>query len=51
MTRWGFRLIHGEVDDRLWGMNGGVRALQRLLFLLPIYRLAGSSVLMVFERE
>ena len=51
MKRWGFRLIHSEVDDRLLGMNGGVRMLKRLLFLLPMYRLAGSTALMVFERE
>jgi hypothetical protein len=25
--------------------------LKRLLFLLPMYRLAGSTALMVFERE
>ena len=51
MKRWEFRLIHSEVDDRLLGMNGGVRALKQLLFLLPMYRLAGSTALMVFERE
>jgi hypothetical protein len=51
MRRWGFRLIHSEVDDRLVGTNTAVRLLKRLLFLLPLYRLAGSTVLMVFERE
>ena len=51
MKRWGFRLLHSEVDDRLLGSNWGVRNLKRLLYLLPIYRLAGSTVLMVFERE
>ncbi len=51
MKRWGFRLIHSEVDDRLLGTSSGVRLLKRLLFLLPPYRLAGSTVLMVFERE
>jgi hypothetical protein len=51
MKRWGFRLIHSEVDDRLLGTNGGVRVLKRILFLLPMYRLAGSTALMVFERE
>jgi len=50
MERWGFRLIHSEVDDRLLGTNFGVKLLKRLLFLLPPYRLAGSTVLMVFER-
>jgi len=28
MKGWGFLLIHSEVDDRLLGMNGGVRALK-----------------------
>jgi SAM-dependent methyltransferase len=51
MKRCGFKLIHSEVDDRLLGTNFGVRLLKRLLFLLPPYRLAGSTVLMVFERE
>jgi hypothetical protein len=51
MRRWGFRLIHSEVDDRLVGTNTAVRLLKRLLFLLPLYRLAGSTVLMVFGRE
>src|ERR1700756_3057417 len=40
MKRWGFRLIHSEVDDRLLETNGGVRMWKRLLFLLPTYRLA-----------
>src|SRR5258708_24151870 len=51
MKRWGFRLIHSEGDDLLLGTDSAVRLLKRLLFLLPIYRLAGSTVLMVFERE
>jgi hypothetical protein len=51
LKRWGFKLIHSEVDDRLLGTNFGVRLLKRLLILLPPYRLAGSTVLMVFERE
>jgi len=51
LQRWGFRLIHSEVDDRLWGTSWAVRFLKRLLHLLPIYKLAGSTVLLVFERE
>lgn len=51
MKRWGFQLIHSEVDDRLWGTNRAVKALKQLLILLPPYRLAGSTVMMVFERE
>jgi SAM-dependent methyltransferase len=51
MKRWGFRLIHSEVDDRLLGTNSAVRLLKRLLFLLPMYRLAGSTAMLVFERE
>ena len=50
MKRWGFRLIHSEVDDRLLGTNSAVRLLKQLLFLLPMYRLAGSTVMMIFER-
>jgi SAM-dependent methyltransferase len=46
----GCRLVHGEVDDRMWGTNKLLRVLKRLLYLLPIYRYAGSTVLLVFER-
>lgn len=50
MKRWGCRLLHCEVDDRMLGTRTPVRWLKRLLFLLPPYRYAGSTVLMVFER-
>lgn len=50
MRRWGLRLVHGEVDDRMLGFSAPVRLLKRLLYLLPIYRYAGSTVLLVFER-
>jgi hypothetical protein len=50
MELLGCRLVHGEVDDRMWGTNTIVRLLKRLLYLLPIYRYAGSTVLLVFER-
>jgi SAM-dependent methyltransferase len=50
MERWGCRLAHCEVDDRLLGSSFPVRLLKRLLILLPLYRYAGSTLLMVFER-
>ena len=51
MKRWGFRLIHSDVDERLLGTNSAVRLLKQLLFLLAMYRLTGSTVLMVFESK
>jgi SAM-dependent methyltransferase len=50
MQRWGLHLVHGEVDDRMFGYTLPVRLLKRLLYLLPLYRYAGSTVLLVFER-
>jgi len=50
MKQWGHRLIHWEVDDRLLGTNPTVRSLKRLLMRLPIYRYAGNTVLLVFEK-
>jgi len=50
MKRWGCKLIHAEVDNRLLGPQPIVRLFKRFLFLLPPYRLAGSTVLMVFEK-
>ena len=50
MREWGHRLIHWEVDDRLLGTNPAVRSLKRLLMRLPIYRYAGGSILLVFEK-
>lgn len=50
MKRWGFKLLHWEVDDQLLGTNPVGRLLKRALMLLPIYRHAGSTVLLVFER-
>ena len=50
MKRLGLRLVHCEVDDRMLGHRLLVRWLKRMLYLLPPYRHAGSSVLMVFER-
>ena len=50
MKRWGCRLLHAEVDDRLWGTQAAVRLIKRLLYSLPIYRYAGSTVLLVFKR-
>ena len=51
MERWGFRLIHSEVDDRLLGTRLMVKTLKRLLYCLPPYQLAGSTVLLVFEKN
>ncbi len=50
MKQLGCRLVHWEVDDQLLGTNPFVRALKRTLMLLPPYRRAGSTVLLVFER-
>jgi SAM-dependent methyltransferase len=50
MERFGCRLMHAEVDDRMWGTKSAVRLLKRLLYFLPLYRHAGSTVLLVFER-
>jgi SAM-dependent methyltransferase len=50
MKKWGHRLIHWEVDDRLLGTNPTVRSLKRLLTHLPIYRYAGNTILLVFEK-
>jgi hypothetical protein len=43
-------LVHAEVDDRMWGTKASVRLLKRMLYLLPPYRYAGSTALLVFER-
>jgi SAM-dependent methyltransferase len=50
MKRFGCRLIHAEVDDRMWGTRSLVRLMKRILYALPPYRHAGSTVLLVFER-
>lgn len=50
MKRFGCRLVHAEVDDRMWGTKTTVRLLKRVLYLLPPYRHAGGTVLLVFER-
>lgn len=50
MRRWGLRLVHGEVDDRMLGTNRFVRVMKLSMMTLPIYRFAGSSVLLVFEK-
>ena len=49
MKKWGHRLVHWEVDDQLLGTNPAGRWLKRFLIRLPIYRYAGSTVLLVFE--
>jgi SAM-dependent methyltransferase len=50
MKQWEHRLIHWEVDDRLRGTNPAVRSLKNLLMCLPIYRYAGNTILLVFEK-
>ena len=49
MKLWGCRLIHCEVDNQLLGSHPLVRLMKRVLMLLPTYRFAGSTILMVFE--
>ena len=50
MKSWGCKLVHIEVDNDLLGSNRLVRFGKRLLKLLPAYRHAGSTLLIVFER-
>ncbi len=50
VKRWGCRLVHWEVDDRQLGTRAEVRVFKRLLMLLPPYRRAGGTVLLVFEK-
>lgn len=50
MRTWGCKLVHIGVDNDLLGSNPLVRFGKRLLKLLPTYRHAGSTLLMVFER-
>lgn len=50
MKSWGCKLVHFEVDNQLLGDNPLVRLAKRVLMLLPAYRYAGSTSLMVFDR-
>ncbi len=50
MKCWGCKVVHVEVDNQLVGSNSLVRLGKRLLMLLPAYRHAGSTLLMVFDR-
>jgi len=50
MKKWGCRLLHAGVDDKMLGLNLFVSSLKRLLMLLPLYKNAGSTCLIVFER-
>ena len=50
MKCWGCKVVHVETDNQLLGSNSLVRLGKRLLMLLPAYRHAGSTLLMVFER-
>jgi SAM-dependent methyltransferase len=51
MRTWDCGLVHFETDDQLLGHNPWVRLAKRALKLLPAYRFAGSTALMVFERQ
>lgn len=42
--------IRWETDDQVLVTNPVVRSVKRLLYLLPIYRYGGSTVLLVFEK-
>jgi SAM-dependent methyltransferase len=50
MKKWGCRLVHASVDEKMLGLNLIVSSLKRLLMLSPLYKNAGSTALMVFER-
>ena len=50
MARWGHRLLHWEVDDRMLGTTPIVRMFKRSLTRIPMYRYSGSTVLLVFEK-
>src|SRR6266513_87936 len=50
LNRSGCRLQCAEVDTQLLGSNPFVRLLKRVLMILPMYRYAGSTVLLVFDR-
>lgn len=50
LQRSGCHLEFAEVDDQLLGSNPLIRLFKRLLRILPMYRYAGSTVLLVFER-
>lgn len=51
MKEWGCRLICGEADTPLLGENPLVRLGKLSLMKMPAYRHAGSTILLVFEKE
>lgn len=51
MKKLGCHLRHATADNRLLGNNPLGRLAKRLLMLLPAYRCAGSTILMVYERN
>jgi len=51
MREWGCRLLCGEADTPLLGENALVRFGKLSLMKLPAYRYAGSTILLVFEKE
>jgi SAM-dependent methyltransferase len=50
MKQRGHNLVFWKVDDQLLGTNIAIRLLKRFLLKLPIYRYAGSTLLLVFEK-
>jgi SAM-dependent methyltransferase len=50
MKKWGHNLAHWEVDDPLLGANPVIRKFKNVLRCFPIYRYAGSTILLVFEK-
>jgi hypothetical protein len=50
MKRWGHSLAHWEVDDPLLGTNPAIRKFKSFLRCFPMYRYAGSTILLVFEK-
>jgi glycosyltransferase involved in cell wall biosynthesis/ubiquinone/menaquinone biosynthesis C-methylase UbiE len=50
MKKWGCKSVHTSVDNKMLGSNPFVGALKRALMLFPLYKNAGSTAFMVFER-
>lgn len=50
MKQQGHKLIHWETNSQLLGTNVVVQWFKRMLLQFPIYRYAGSLILLVFEK-
>jgi SAM-dependent methyltransferase len=50
MKQRGHKLVYWKADTQLLGTNFAIRSLKGLLLKLPIYRYAGSTLLLVFEK-